>query len=78
MQGQELKHLDSSTSIHGDNPKTFPAWIKVGAIAAASALAGGIAAAWFYRKTIEKLREAGSEGENPESGISDSETEDDL
>ena len=76
MQGQETKPLDSSTSIDRDNPKTFPAWIKVGAIAAASALAGGIAAAWFYRKTIEKLREAGSEGQNPGSGISYTETED--
>ena len=78
MQGQETKALDSSTSVHGERPKTFPAWIKVGAIAAASALAGGIAAAWFYRKTIEKLREAEFEGENPESGISDGETEYDL
>jgi hypothetical protein len=78
MQGQETKPLDSSTSIHGDHPKTFPAWIKVGAIAAASALAGGIAAAWFYRKTIEKLREGEFEAENPASEISYGETEEDL
>jgi len=78
MQGQETKPVDSSTSILGDHPKTFPTWIKVGAIAAASALAGGIAAALFYWKTIEKFREAESEGENPESGISYSETEDEL
>ena len=37
-----------------------PGWLKVGAIAAASALAGGLAAAWFYRKTLTKLQE----GEN--------------
>ena len=33
-------------------------WLRVGAIAAASALAGGLAAAWFYRKTLSQLREA--------------------
>ena len=37
-----------------------PGWLKVGAIAAASALAGGLAAAWFYRKTLTKLQD----GEN--------------
>ena len=37
-----------------------PGWLKVGAVAAASALAGGLAAAWFYRKTLTKLQE----GEN--------------
>jgi len=36
------------------------AWLKLGMIAGASALAGGIAAAWWYRKTLVKLRE----GEN--------------
>ena len=33
-------------------------WLKVGAIAAASAVLGGLAAAWFYRKTLSQLREA--------------------
>ena len=33
-------------------------WLKVGAIAAASAVLGGLAAAWFYRKTLSRLREA--------------------
>lgn len=33
-------------------------WLKVGAIAATSALLGGLAAAWFYRKTLSRLREA--------------------
>ena len=35
-----------------------PDWLQVGAVAAASALLGGLAAAWFYRKTISRLREA--------------------
>jgi membrane associated rhomboid family serine protease len=46
-----------------------PAWIKVGVIAAASALAGGLAAAWFYRNTLNKLRQAESDPENSEFRI---------
>jgi hypothetical protein len=46
-----------------------PAWIKVGVIAAASALAGGLAAAWFYRNTLNKLRQAESDPENSDFGI---------
>ena len=41
-----------------------PAWVKVGAVAAASALAGGLAATWFYRKTLTRLQNAESEPEN--------------
>jgi hypothetical protein len=41
-------------------------WVRVGAIAAASAVLGGLAAAWFYRKTLTKLRDA--ENEIPEHG----------
>jgi hypothetical protein len=35
-----------------------PPWVKVGFVAAASALAGGLAAAWWYKKTLSKLQEA--------------------
>ena len=41
-------------------------WVKMGAIAAASAVVGGLAAAWFYRKTLSRLREA--ENEIPDMG----------
>ena len=34
-------------------------WLRVGVIAAASAVAGGIAAAWWYRRTLNRLQEAG-------------------
>ena len=44
-------------------------WLKVGAIAAASALAGGLAAAWWYRKTLRTLRQSGETGTNPKFGI---------
>jgi hypothetical protein len=33
-------------------------WLKVGAVAAASALVGGLAAAWYYRKTLARMQEA--------------------
>ena len=33
-------------------------WLRVGTIAAASAVLGGLAAAWFYRKALRQLREA--------------------
>jgi hypothetical protein len=39
-------------------------------MAAASALAGGVAAAWWYRKTLNKLHESGENTENPQFGIS--------
>jgi hypothetical protein len=48
---------------------SLPAWIKVGTIAAASALAGGLAAAWFYRNTLNKLRQAESNTENSDFGM---------
>ena len=34
-----------------------PRWLKVGIVAAASALAGGLAAAWWYRKTLRPTQE---------------------
>ena len=34
-------------------------WFRVGVLAATSALAGGLAAAWYYRKTLTRLRQAG-------------------
>ncbi|MDE3063087.1 MAG: hypothetical protein KGJ51_08515 [Acidobacteriota bacterium] len=39
------------------------------AVAAASAALGGLAAAWFYRKTLTRLREADTNAvpEEPES-----------
>jgi membrane associated rhomboid family serine protease len=46
-----------------------PGWFKVAAIAAASALAGGLAAAWWYRKTLTSLRQGGESPSNPQFGI---------
>ena len=70
MTQNNTSHLESAgsaeSSVAGGSP---PAWIKVGAIAAASALAGGLAAAWFYRNTLNKLRQAESEPNNSDFGI---------
>lgn len=38
-------------------------WFRVGVLAAASALAGGLAAAWYYRKTLTRLQLAGESTE---------------
>jgi hypothetical protein len=39
-------------------------------IAAASALAGGVAAAWWHRRTLEKLRQSEENASNPDFRIS--------
>jgi hypothetical protein len=43
--------------------------LKLGAVAVASALLGGVAAAWWYRKTVQKLHETGENSNNPHFGI---------
>ncbi len=64
-----------------DSARRNPApngWLKVGAIAAASAVLGGIAAAWFYRKTLSQLREAENEISDSESKIIEDESGEDF
>ena len=56
--------------------RDVPGWLKVGAVAAASALAGGLAAAWFYKRTLSALQHAetmhsSSDYENPEKDTDD-------
>ncbi|HWT66617.1 MAG TPA: hypothetical protein VN151_10935 [Terracidiphilus sp.] len=47
-------------------------WLKLGVVAAASGILGGLAAAWYYRKTLAQLREEDHQGggnpvsDNPE------------
>jgi hypothetical protein len=50
-------------------PAQPASWLKVEAVAAGSALVGGLVAAWWYRKTLSKLREAEEEAQNPHFGI---------
>lgn len=52
-----------------EGPAEQAGWLKVGAVAAGSVLAGGLLAAWWYRKTLSKLREAEENPTNPYFGI---------
>jgi hypothetical protein len=45
-------------------------WLKLGAVAAVSVLAGGVAAAWWYRNTLKKLRQAEEAAPDSHSEIS--------
>jgi len=53
-------------------------WLKVAAIAATSALAGGLAAAWWHRNTLAKLRHNDGTPPNPDFGMSDNEPPEEL
>jgi hypothetical protein len=53
-------------------------WLKMGAIAATSAALGGLAAAWFYRKTLSQLREAAGTAPDSRNEITENETEEDF
>ena len=59
---------DGSRNTEGSEA-VAPRWLKLGAVAAASGILGGLAAAWYFRKTLAQLREEGSQdGGNPVSG----------
>jgi len=63
--------LESSTSAEIEpNKERASGWLKLGAIAAASVLVGGLATAWWYRKTLTKLNEAGTIASSPDCGTS--------
>jgi hypothetical protein len=69
--------LESSGSQEPDAETAERAgWLKVGAVAAGSALAGGLLAAWWYRKTLQKLRQAEEDGRNPHFGIQNEDPDD--
>jgi len=63
----EIESDGSQTKPEGGQPRS--GWFRLGVIAVASALAGGVAAAWWYRKTLNKLHESGENRENPQFGI---------
>jgi hypothetical protein len=57
---------DSEGYSKGTNADEQPSgWLRVGVVAAASALAGGLAVAWWYRKTLKTLRQTEEVGRNP-------------
>lgn len=44
-------------------------WLKVGLLATASVIVGGLAAAWWYRETLKTLRQSSETTQNPQFGI---------
>jgi hypothetical protein len=71
--------FDSSDSTENEAAKGRPAgWFRVGAVAAGSALAGGLLAAWWYRKTLNQLRQADEDAQNPHFGIQNEEPADEA
>ncbi len=79
MPNPETSPVESGGStVSSESEPRLPAWIKVGAVAAASALAGGLAAAWFYRNTLNRFRQAESDSENSDFGSANAEAESDI
>ena len=62
-----LKSSTSDTSPRSKTPSS--GWLKLGVVAAAPALAGGLAAAWWYRKTLSKLQNGEEIDQNPDFRI---------
>jgi len=54
-----LKSVEYETTALPDEPKA-PGWFRVAFFAAGSALVGGLAVAWYYRKTLARLQQAES------------------
>ena len=71
-----LEPSTSSTELEARRP--LPNWVKVSALAAGSALLGGLAAAWFYRKTITTLHEAAAEPPDSNFGIQKAHVDEDT
>ncbi len=72
MHEVEATLLESVGSKEAPNvPAKLPAWLKLGAIAAVSAVAGGLAAAWYYRQTLESFRQADCNSAGMDAGIQD-------
>jgi len=65
--------LDSDSSQEKPGAVRPQAWLKIAAFAAASAVAGGLAAAWWHRKTLARLRENEAVSKNPDFSMRDDE-----
>lgn len=71
--------LESGTS--DQRPSSWqrtPGWLKVIAAGAATALAGGLAAAWVYKKTLLALQQAENTMSSSEFGISEEDVDDTI
>lgn len=70
--------IQSDSASYGEtSARQAPGWLKVGVVAVTSALAGGLAAAWFYRKTLARLRQAEAEQSAGNSNLRETEEMDD-
>jgi hypothetical protein len=68
---------DVSTEVEVNKPQS-PSWWKLALLTTGSAFAGGIAVAWWYRKTLTKLHESGENLKNPDFGISSTSSDEGL
>jgi hypothetical protein len=68
---------DISTDREGSG-KERSGWLRFALLTAASAVAGGLATAWFYRKTLNKLRETGESAKNTDFGSAEEPTSSEL
>jgi hypothetical protein len=87
MKASMLKEADKNTTSYFDSLISkerkkrhlpVPGWLKVAGVAALSAFAGGLAAAWWHRKTLAKLRESEEIPPNPDFGISGADPTDEI
>jgi hypothetical protein len=70
--------LESSSSASGEPEASRPLGsLKVGALTAATVLAGALAGVWFYRKTLMRLRQAEENAPDSDSRISEDYPEED-
>jgi hypothetical protein len=79
MQGNDQIPSESMTSSSATAIRQRGSgWLRLSALAAASALAGGLAAAWYYRKTLNALHQADSIEPPPEFGNGGEHVEEDA
>jgi hypothetical protein len=63
-------NVESETSPGHQGPKAQAAgWLRLAILTAGSAFIGGVAAAWWYRKTLAKLHETAEKPKNPHFGM---------
>ena len=65
-------------AIHPEDSATPSGWRNFGLIAVASAVLGGMATAWWYRKTLIRLRQAEGTAPDPKLWISEDDLGDDI
>ena len=59
-------------------PAEGSSWIRIGLVAVASAVLGGVGAAWWYRKTLIRMRQAEVTGSNPQFGMPEEPPSDEM